>query len=124
MNGFRFKAKSQGRYGKRHKPGEMNKTEERYASELAIRQEAGEITGWWFEPVRFVLAQLCTFTPDFGILHNDGSMEFVDVKGGGPIQDDSIVKIKAAAEKFWMFQFASEQQQTKKQGGGWKRREF
>lgn len=70
------------------------------------------------------LAKLCTYTPDFAIWLADGSMEFVDCKGSGPMDDKSRVKMKCAAEKFPQFLFAIEQRQTKKNGGGWKREEF
>lgn len=124
MNGFRFKTKAHNRYGKRHTPGEMTRAELRYADELEQRREAGTITAWGFEKFKFRLADGCFYTPDFHVVHNDGSMEFVDVKGTGPVDDKSIVKAKVAAEEFWMFLFVMEQQQTKKNGGSWKRREF
>jgi hypothetical protein len=124
VNGFRFKAKSLGRYSRRHKPGEMNKTEILFSDLLQARKLAGEIVDWWFEPIRFVLGDKCSLTLDFGVLHNDGSMEFIDAKGTGPVQEDAIIKMKMAAEKFYMFTIAMEKQQTKKQGSGWKRREF
>jgi hypothetical protein len=54
----------------------------------------------------------------------DGTMEFIDCKGSGPMDDKSRVKVKCAAEKFPQFLFAIEQRQTKKNGGGWKREEF
>ncbi len=113
-----------GRHGKRHVPGEMNKTEEEYSEILYARQVNGEIQGYWFEPLGFRLAKKCHYHPDFAVLNADGSMEFIDCKGGGPIEDDSLVKIKTASERFWMFGFAIEQKQSKKLGGGWKRRDF
>jgi len=112
------------KYGKRHKPGVMNRTESEYAVLLQLRQDVGEVITWHFEPVTFKLATLCTYTPDFGVVLADGTYEMVDAKGGGPIDDKSIVKIKVAAEKFWMFRFVMEKKLAKKHGGGWERREF
>lgn len=126
-NGFRrrFSARTdKSKYGKRHKPGVMNGTESAYAEILQVRKLAGEIIDWQFEAVTFKLADDCRYTPDFQVQLADGSLEYVDAKGGGPIDPKSLVKIKCAAEKFWQFQFAIEQKLAKKHGGGWKRTEY
>ena len=121
----RFKGKRDAsKYGKRHKPGVMNKTEEYYAELLEQRKLAGEIIAWWFESVTFKLADDTRYTPDFTVLLADCTMEFVDSKGGGPIDPKSLVKIKCAAEKFYQFKFVIEQKQSKKLGGNWKRTEY
>lgn len=112
------------KYGKRHKLGVMNRTESRYAEALQIRKLAGEVIEWHFEPIKFRLSDNCFYSPDFMVHRADGVVEFVDVKGGGPIDDKSIVKIKVAAEKFFEFLFVMEKEQPKKIGGGWKRTEF
>ncbi len=112
------------KYGKRHKPGVMNQTEIAYAETLEQRKIAGEIEQWHFESVTFKIAENCRYSPDFDVLLTSGEMEFVDAKGGGPIDEKSIVKIKCAAEKFPQFRFVMEQKQSKKNGGGWHRREF
>ena len=124
---FQFKT-SQGRYGKRHKPGQMNRTEEAYAKILEARKQSGEIIEWHFEAVTLKLAENCRHTLDFTVLYADGRFEFVNVKGGGPINETSRVKARMAAEKFWMFSFAEEQKLSKKaaaeHGGEWKRTEY
>lgn len=112
------------KYGKRHKPGEMNKTEGEYAAMLEARKIAGEIIEWSFETITLKLADNTRYTPDFVVVRADGVMELIDVKGGGPIDPKAIVKIKVAAERFWMFAFAIEQKQAKKNGGGWKRTDY
>ena len=96
----RFKARSR----PRHEPGKMNKTEEKYAWILASEKNAGKIEHWEFEPIKFRLAKRTYYTPDFMVVKN-GFIEIHEVKGGGPIEDDSLVKFKTAAEKFWMFKF-------------------
>jgi hypothetical protein len=112
------------KYGKRHQPGVMNETESLYAEILEQRRLAGEVIAWWFEDVTLKLAPDLRYTPDFKVLLADQSIEYVDTKGSGPIDPKSLVKIKAAAEKFHLYQFVIEQRQTKKNGGGWKRTEF
>jgi hypothetical protein len=52
------------------------------------------------------------------VLHCDGSFELIDVKGSGPIDAKSIVKIKAAAERFYWFDWTMAIEQLKKNGGG------
>ncbi len=120
----KFKGRDNTKYGKRHIPGQMNKTEESFAEGLAFKMLRGEIVRWCFESITFKLADDCRYTPDFAIVHNDGSMEFVDAKGAGPIDPKSLVKIKCAAEKFPQFAFVIEQRKNKRDGGGWKRTEF
>lgn len=120
------KAKAQDRvkYGRRHTPGVMNQTESLYAEWLQALKTSGQIVDWQFEAVTFKLAKLCTYTPDFMVTHLDGILEFIDTKGGGPMDNKSRVKIKCAAEKFWQFKFAIEKRQAKKNGGGWTREDF
>lgn len=112
------------KYGKRHKPGVMNGTESAYAELLQLRKEAGEVIDWQFEAVTFKLADDCRYTPDFKVLLSDHTVEFIDAKGGGPMDEKSRVKAKCAAEKFPEFVFVIEQKLAKKNGGGWKREEF
>ena len=121
----RFAARSDSsKYGKRHKPGEMNQTESAYAEMLQARKLTGEIIDWSFESVTFKLADDTRYTPDFKVNKADGSIEFVDAKGGGPIDTKSLVKIKCCAEKFFEFTFVIEQKLAKKNGGNWKRTEY
>ena len=112
------------KYGKRHKPGEMNKTEQAYADLLHARQLSAEVIAWAFESMTFKLASDCRYTPDFSVWLSDGTLEFVDCKGGGPMDDKSRVKVRVAAQAFPMFKFVIEQKQPLKNGGGWKREEF
>jgi hypothetical protein len=112
------------KYGKRHKPGEMNKTEQAYADMLQARKLAGEIIEWQFEAVTFKLAADVRYSPDFCIVLSDHTIEFIDTKGGGPQDPKSRVKIRCAAEKFPWFAFAIEQKQAKSKGGAWIREDF
>lgn len=120
--------KRETRYGRRHKPGEMNATETEFAEILEGRKAAGHIIDWKFEAITLKLADGSRHTLDFTIFHADGSFEFVNVKGGGPIDPNSLTKIKFAAEKFFMFQFTMMQKLSKKAaaeyGSAWKRTEF
>jgi hypothetical protein len=124
QHGQRFFGKRETKYGKRHKPGVMNQTEETYAGTLHTRFLAGELLAWQFETVTLKLAEDCRYTPDFMIQLADGSIEFVDTKGGGPMDPKSLVKIRCAAEKFPQFKFVIEQKLAKSKGGGWKRTEY
>lgn len=120
----RFVRRDNTRYGKRHVPGQMNLTEAAYAETLLLRKMASEIIDWQFEAITFKLAPDCRYTPDFAIWMADGTMEFVDCKGGGPMDEKSRVKAKVAAERYPMFVFVIEQKKAKKDGGGWKREVF
>lgn len=120
----RFIKRDNTRYGKRHKPGVMNQTETIYANELEAMKLSGVIIRWEFEGITFKIAEGCRYTPDFAVWLADGTMVFVDVKGGGPMDDKSRVKVKCVAEKFPMFTFQIAKRKAKKDGGGWAMEEF
>ena len=101
----------------RRTPGTMNGLEAKYAATLTIDQASGAIVGYWFEAVTLKLAPDTRYTPDFMVLHNDGTLEFREVKGF--MEDDAWVKLKVAADKFPIFRFTLIRQKLKRDGGGW-----
>ena len=119
LAGKKFRARSEGRYGKRHITGQMNKTETKYAEFLWARLLNGEIQGWWFERMTLKAAEDCRYTTDFMVLNNDGTLDLVDVKGP-KVAAESLVKIRTCADQFWMFNFHVMQLK----GGQWKHIEF
>ena len=80
-------------------PGQMNKTEARFETEILLpAKEAGEILDWKYDAVKFrVGSKRCWYSVDFMLFLGDGHIELVDVKGGAGWEDDALVKIKAAA---------------------------
>lgn len=94
------------------KAGEMNKTESAYAAHLDRMRASGDVAAWWFEPFALVLSHgnACRYTPDFLVQRPDGVLEIHEVKGSKKnkdtglhvpiIEEDSLVKVKAAAEIF------------------------
>lgn len=96
----------------RLKSGAMNQTEKRYADRLELLKRAGEILWYEFEPANLRLADKCFYKVDFMVLTKDMELQVHEVKGGF-ITDDSLVKIKAAAEKFpfafIMYQFKNKE---------------
>lgn len=105
----------------RLKVGAMNKTEQAYASLLKQRQDAGEVAWFKFEGMKFRLADLTSYTPDFNVMLADGSLEMHEVKGFWT--DDGRAKIKIAADLYPM-KFIAIKPKPKKQGGGWAVEEF
>lgn len=103
----------------RHHPGQMNKTEARYADELELRLKAGEIEWYGFEAVRLKLAANTTYTPDFMVITKDGVVEMHEVKGFWT--SSARVKTKVAADKFWMFRFRA---LKVGKAGGWEVEDF
>ena len=107
MRPFAFKRRTPGK-GRttRRVPGTMNKTEERYEREvIQPKYEADDIIWSGFEAITFKLAPDLRYTPDFIVQLADGTIEAHEVKAGKKdgkplVEDDSLVKIKAAAEKF------------------------
>ncbi len=102
--------------------GEMNKTEARYSQHLALRQAAGEILSWSFEPITLRLAKRTTYTPDFFVVMANCEIQLHEVKGSwrAPHQEDARVKIKVAAELFPWARFVS----ASVDGKSWKFEEF
>jgi hypothetical protein len=88
---------------RRHTPGRMNKTEQRYAEHLFLLQRDGAIKWYKFEGIKLKLAPKTFYMPDFAVIRNDGALEFHEVKGHW--EDDAKVKIKVAAELFPCFRF-------------------
>jgi hypothetical protein len=91
--------------------GGMTKLERRYADWLEHLRIAGEIRGWWYEPLRLILAPKTTYCPDFMILHHGGALELHEVKPYNRRRhqpyflEASRTKLKVAAAKFpiWTF---------------------
>lgn len=102
----------------RMKSGKMNKTEAAYADLLEVQKRIGDVLWYQFEPMNLRLADKCFFKVDFMVLTKENSLEVHEVKGGF-ITDDSLVKIKTAAEKF-PFRFLMKQLIK----GEWITREF
>lgn len=102
----------------RMKGRKMNKTEAAYNNYLEVIKQAGEYLWFEFEPMNLRLADKCFYKVDFMVLTKNMQLEVHETKGGF-ITDDSLVKIKAAAEKF-PFKFKIIQLIK----GEWKIREF
>lgn len=111
-----------GKQRPRHVAGQMNGTESAFAQELDLRKQSGEVLHYEFEAVKFKIAdERCWFCPDFLVVLASGEIQFVDVKGGAPVEDDALVKVKVAAGKYPMFRFYFA---TKVKGEGFVWREF
>lgn len=86
----------------RMKEGKLNKTEQRYQKYLNAEKEAGRVSEFWFESMKFKIASnACWYTPDFMVLRPDGTLELHEVKGSPRIfADDAKVKVKTTADKY------------------------
>lgn len=89
------------RWRPKKEPGRMNQTEKRFEQNvLWARQLAGEVSHWWYETLKFRLADNTFYTPDFVVFMPDGSIECIDVKGSGGWEQHTRIKMKVAAEQF------------------------
>lgn len=104
-----------------HRPGVMNSTEAKYAAILEARLQAGEVLAYAFESVKVRIAPRSWWTPDFAVWLRDGSVEFVDVKGGRPEEQAQRVKIKVAADRYPLWRFVVARKRRRQEGGGFKR---
>jgi len=80
----------------------MNKTEAARAERLTLWLHAGTILRFDFQPEKLRLADNTFYTPDFRVVHADGSITMEDVKGAKGsrywCEEDAKIKIKLAAE--------------------------
>lgn len=74
---MRWKAKGR----TRRVPGEMSKTEQRYARFLEDRRLCGDILAWSYESHGFKLAKGVYYYPDFEVMRADQTIEYHEVKG-------------------------------------------
>lgn len=104
----------------RLKEGQMNATETRFYEEwIRPRTLAGEIVWWSFEAITLKIAHDCRLTVDFFVMLNTGALQAIDVKGAkAVVQDDALVKLKCASEKF-PFPVGMAMPRKKAAGGGW-----
>lgn len=110
-------------------PGEMNKTEARYADVLELERLAGEIIDFRFQPTKWRLADRTFYEPDFLVITADWTAQYHEVKaqwstGKAGIEEDAGVKIKLAAELYPWFQFVLAMERAKKNGGGFIRTSY
>lgn len=101
--------------------GTMNRTEEKYASDLELMRMAGEIAWFKFEALKLRLADNTFYSPDFTVMRKGGELECHEVKGYW--MDDARVKIKVAAS-IYPFEFIAAKPKAKKHGGGWEFEKF
>lgn len=100
-----------------HTSGRMNSTEAKFADMLELRKKAGEIVEWKFEALKFRVAhptvirqeRVATspvwWAPDFMVMHTDGTLEFVDVKGSQHDAPAQRVKLMIVVDLFPMFRW-------------------
>ena len=84
-----------------------SKWERLYAAELNDAMRAGEVLAWEYEAVTFRLARSrdgkrgASYTPDFLVVHKDGRLEFVEVKGF--MREAARVRFVTARDRFPWF---------------------
>jgi hypothetical protein len=105
---------------KAEKPSDnMNKTERLYAWNLENDLKAGFITAWFRENISMVVIDTpqgkVRYRPDFMIVHLDGSIEFIEIKGF--LRDDSRKTFLAAVAKYTFWKFTM----LRRHKGAWER---
>lgn len=95
------------------KPETLNKTEREFALWLSANYTHHIL----IQSVKLRLADKTWYTPDFVCLCTDGVVRVYETKGF--MRDDAAVKIKVAAEQYYMAQFYLVTKIPKKKGGGW-----
>lgn len=83
----------------RKPPGTMNRLESAYAQHLALREKAGDVAWFAYEPIKLRLADKTFLTVDFFLMLPTGELEAHEVKGSF-LEDDAAVKLKVAAAMY------------------------
>ena len=78
-----------------------SKTEAEFALNLSLLLAAGEIQWWEYEPWSLKLGEGARYTPDFITMNPDGTLHVWEVKGGFA-REAAMVRLRAAATKYWM----------------------
>lgn len=90
-------AKAKGRAKPR---GTMNKLEESFSRYLESEKQAGRVLNWSFESETFKIGHDCRYTPDFACLMAGHFESYFEVKGPHA-WEDSLIKLKVVAAKWW-----------------------
>jgi len=92
-------------YAKARTPrGTMNKLESRYYKEvLEPGLDSGQCIAVWYERLKFILADLTTYLPDFLVIEFDGTMALHECKGWWT--SPGRIKIKQAAAQFPVYRW-------------------
>ncbi len=85
----------------------MNNTEARYASQLELMKQSGQIKAWRFGRMNFKLVERpdikrIFYKPDFLVVHAD-HFEIIEVKG--QVREDDVLKFKMAADQWPWFRW-------------------
>lgn len=100
-------------------PGGMNKLEAKWAQQLEIERQAGEIRRWRFNEIKLKLADGSWFKCDFWVVCADGSVRMDETKGHW--REAAKVRIRVAARLYPEFRFHAIQWKGRE---GWKVEEF
>lgn len=77
----------------------MNRLEEAFGETLLAEQRGGRVAWFKYEGITLKLADDTRYTPDFFVMHSDGTLIVYEVKG--PFKrEDSWVKLKVASAQF------------------------
>lgn len=88
-----------------------NKTELRFEQDyLKTWKMTGIIERYAFESVTLKLAAGLRYTPDWRAVDPTSRIQFYEIKGGGPMKDDAVSKLKSAATmypeyEFWLYRW-------------------
>lgn len=88
-----------------------NKTELRFENDyLRPWKIAGEIVSYRAQSLTLLLANGVRYTPDWHAIAKDGLLSLFEIKGGGPLRDDAVVKMKCCAAGYpefplWLYRW-------------------
>ena len=106
----------------------MNQMEQRYANRLEMLLRGQRISWWAFEPWKFRIGVSTFYTPDFGVVTIEGTIELHETNptwtsgrmaGKAGYREDSRVKIKAAASRYPFLRFVSARERPQREGRTW-----
>lgn len=99
-----------------HATSIASKLELEYGEQLRLRLLGGDLAWMKHHPFKLRLADLTSYTPDYGVMLPSGELELHEVKGF--METHAAVKLKVAADQF-PFRFMLVTKRKKRDGGGW-----
>ena len=86
------------------KPPKMTGPERKHAAMLDRLDKLDFIQCWFFEQFKLKIGHNCWWLPDFMLIGQTGYVQFHEIKGQY-IREDSVIKFKAAQDKYPFFGF-------------------
>ena len=98
-----------------------SRLENDYYNHLYVLQASGEVKAFWYECIKFQIAEGAWYTPDFVVINDKNEIEVHEVKGSWSARGQKTAKLRfdAARKTYNVFRWVL----VEGSRGGWKKTE-